>query len=56
MEHGLSWKLKTISRSLAYNQVPYIVLSNKNIIRHSKKKIVLLARQHSGETWSSYLA
>ena len=48
MDHCLSWKLKTVSRSLAFNQVPYVIISNKNIIRHSKKKIVILARQHSG--------
>ena len=45
--NSVSWKMKTIANSIAYNQVPYVVLSNK-AVKKSKKKIVVLARQHSG--------
>ena len=40
--NSVSWKMKTIANSIAYNQVPYIVLSNK-AVKKSKKKIIILA-------------
>jgi hypothetical protein len=55
-KNGLTWKLKTVASTIASNQVPYVVLSNKKNKKSGKRKIVILARQHSGEVWSSYLA
>ena len=45
--NSLSWKLKSIANSIGYNQVPYLILSNK-AVKKNKKKVVVLARQHSG--------
>jgi murein tripeptide amidase MpaA len=44
--------MTTIAYSLGNTQVPYITISSNE---QSKKNIVILARQHPGEVWSSYL-
>ena len=46
--------MQLISHTLANNQVPYITLSKGNAA--SKPSVVVMARQHSGEVWSSHLA
>ncbi len=53
--NSLCWKLKSIATSISNNQVPYVILSKKKISKTHKKKILIFARQHSGETWSSFL-
>lgn len=47
-DNNISWKLKSIAKSISNNQVPYLVLSNKKVKKTVKKKILILARQHSG--------
>ena len=43
--------MRTIAYSLGNTQVPYVTISSHD---PSKKNIVILARQHPGEVWSSY--
>lgn len=43
--------MSTIAYSLGNTQVPYVTISSHE---PSKKNIVILARQHPGEVWSSF--
>lgn len=49
----LAVALTTVAHSLTSTQVPYLTVSAKN---PSKRNIIVLARQHPGEVWSSFLA
>ena len=42
----------TIARSLGGNNVPYIKIYKQS--SQNKKIAIIVARQHSGEVWSSY--
>lgn len=49
----IKFDLKTISYSLSNTQVPYLTIGSAE---SSKKNIIVLARQHPGEVWSSFFA
>lgn len=48
-------RVETIGYSLSNNAVPLVMVEPKQKHATSKKLIVVSARQHPGETWSSYL-
>lgn len=43
----------SISRSVGGNNVPYMKIYKESF--EQKKIAVIIARQHSGEVWSSYV-
>lgn len=43
----------TIARSFGGNNVPYIKIYKQS--SENKKIVIIVARQHSGEVWSSYV-
>lgn len=49
----INFEMKTIAYTLANTQVPYVTISGR---QPSKKNILIMARQHPGEVWSSFLA
>jgi murein tripeptide amidase MpaA len=46
------FEMSTISYTPGNTQVPYVTISS---LEPSKKNIIILARQHPGEVWSSFL-
>ena len=48
----LCYELSTVAYSLSNNAVPMIQLTRNTA---ASKVIVVMARQHPGEVWSSYL-
>lgn len=52
-QKSLDFELKSISKTLGGNEVPYLKISKPS--EKEKKIILLTARQHSGQIWSSYL-
>lgn len=47
-------RLETIAYTLSNNAVPLVMIEPKTKVE-TKRLIIVSARQHSGETWSSYL-
>jgi murein tripeptide amidase MpaA len=53
-KNQISLKLKIVGHSLAKNPIFSVTLTTDD--SSDKPNIVVLARQHSGESWSSFLA
>jgi murein tripeptide amidase MpaA len=51
----VNMRLETIGYSLSNNAVPLILVEPKVVSEGPKRMIVVSARQHPGETWSSFL-
>ena len=51
-KEGVKCEIEPIAHSICNNAVPYVTISSTT---PSEKIIIILARQHPGETWSSFL-
>jgi murein tripeptide amidase MpaA len=47
--------MKAVARALTNTEVPTITITKNNGKTTAKQNIVIIARQHAGETWSSFL-
>lgn len=50
----LQFSIKSVCTSLCGNDVPEVTISRKSE-EEKKKMIIVMARQHPGEIWSSYM-
>ena len=51
-------EVNSVGASLCNNEVPEVTITGRNSLKSDKEKriVIILARQHPGEVWSSYVA
>ena len=50
--------MSSVGITICNNEVPEVTITGKNSAKsdNEKRTVVILARQHPGEVWSSYVA
>ena len=54
---GVKWKIGSVGTTLCNNEVPEVSITSSESAKTDKEKkvIIIMARQHPGEVWSSYV-